>query len=121
MTEEELARLEALAAAATPGPWTERLDETRPDWRRVYGEGRDIAYMPPWATTVEPDAAFIAAARTAVPKLVAEVRRLREFTACQKCGGRILQKSVTCFPCHAAEHEAPATGATEAQAPEVSR
>ena len=72
--EADLAEWERLAAAATPGPWRQdpggragaRFDD-------VLADGSNIAE---W---IEPaDAAFIAASRTALPALVAEVRRLRE-------------------------------------------
>ena len=80
MTEAELAEIEALAKAATPGPW-----------KRVFGDGEYFVTSPtndednpvmsntdfyPAAVTAE-DQAFCAAARSAVPLLIAEVRRLR--------------------------------------------
>jgi hypothetical protein len=52
LTEDELRRLEALAATATPGPWQK---------------------IAPAA-----DLDFIAAARSYMPRLIREVRRLRE-------------------------------------------
>jgi hypothetical protein len=75
MTEQELQAIEALAAAATPGPWraeTDYRDDTTVLYTAVHeGEGWVVA-----EGTLVHDAAFIAAARTAVPALVAEVRRL---------------------------------------------
>ncbi|MFN7185996.1 MAG: hypothetical protein ACK5VE_06490 [Alphaproteobacteria bacterium] len=68
MTEQELADLDALAAAATPGPW-EQIDS------RAYSSGTGLQVC--LCNETDADAAFIAAARTAVPALVAEVRRLR--------------------------------------------
>lgn len=69
MTPEELASIEALANSATPGPW--RVDHSG-----------DVVYDEPYVGVVgvaenlsEDDAAFIAAARQAVPTLVAEVKR----------------------------------------------
>lgn len=73
---------EALAKAATEGPWVARQDKKRPDrclgihiegklWDEVVTTDSGI-YGPDM-----PTAAFIAAARAAVPALVEEVRRLR--------------------------------------------
>lgn len=70
-----LNELEALAGAATPGPWGIRRDrETGStfDWLTV------VADSGPCITgdhLSEPDAAFIAAARTAVPALIERVKR----------------------------------------------
>ena len=101
MTDERLAELERLCAAATPGPWAwgpHNSDEeyppnlqgypTEPDIRD--GGGKDVPvfawpevmyageYEGEYFIDVElPDAAFIAAARAALPELLAEVRRLR--------------------------------------------
>lgn len=78
MTQDELDRLEALAKAATPGPWYQ-VYEGSSDWT-VYGPDDDVksvANLHRWHQVECPDAAFIVAARDAVPALVAEVRRLR--------------------------------------------
>jgi len=74
MTEQELAELDALANAATPGPWG------------CTDEGEYGVFVEEFSTFVAEclgrknyamtNAAFIAAARTAVPELIAEVRRL---------------------------------------------
>lgn len=74
MTEQQLAELEALANAATPGPWQPQDDIG-------YGRGIEtLAYNEDVGVLFgEADAAFIASARTAVPKLIAEVRRLRKL------------------------------------------
>ena len=76
MSELDLDRLEALPTAASPGPWrtdpSERV-ETRPPntydvWRPFVGcVAENLTFA---------DAEFIAAAREAVPALIAEVRRL---------------------------------------------
>ncbi len=78
MTEEQLKEIEERAGAATPGPWVwapsigggvEVLNQIRPD-----GTMYEIG---PWREDFEPqDAYFIAAARTDVPDLVAEVQKL---------------------------------------------
>jgi hypothetical protein len=77
MTEDELKAIEARANAATPGPW----DTTSEDCIVAAGDnlcsaGMDGDYPGPKRTD---DAAFIAAARTDVPVLVAEVRRLQKL------------------------------------------
>lgn len=102
MDEGRLAELERLAAAATLGPWGyvfQPRSGSRGRARVVAGHPRGGLLIPPWVrglTTVadcgkrfEPpdrfphnrDAEFIAAARSAVPELVAEVRRLRALAA----------------------------------------
>lgn len=112
MTDEELGRLEALAAAATPGPW--RVDHhVSPDLEGLYvgtdvpGENETIAYYQSvadsFAEDLSPDAvrrlhadlAFIAAARTAVPALVAEVRRLRQELAGRCATSATFTRSLT--------------------------
>lgn len=74
ITEAELAELEHLATAATPGPWVKHVkhfaDGTK--WERL--ETEDGALL--WDMS-EQDVDFAAAARTAVPKLTGEVRRLQ--------------------------------------------
>ena len=76
MTDDELLTIEALADAATMGPWQERY--------RPGSAGYDVARRGSTALVgslpmLKQDAAFIAAARTAVPALIAEVRRLRDL------------------------------------------
>lgn len=71
MTEAQLAEIEARANAATPGPWTADNEYDEP---AVVGpDNRDLALF----VETDADAAFLANARTDVPALVAEVRRLR--------------------------------------------
>jgi hypothetical protein len=84
MTEDDLRTIEARAEAATPGPWRQG-DIAAGDLPvaggcfsvEIYGATDD-----PYAVLAEceheADASFIAAARTDIPALVAEVRRLRE-------------------------------------------
>ena len=87
MTQQELDALKALADAATPGPWLPSHNVDAPsdgNWepdnpeREGRGEGPTLTGLyrdvKAWA---EADAAFIAAAREAVPALLAEVQRLR--------------------------------------------
>lgn len=97
MTEQELAEYDALANAATPGPWF--LHGKRADYEDDFvwaprDQSADSPYHPLAQQLAEgygiesvchvaasenwdADRAFIAAARSAVPALVAEVRRLR--------------------------------------------
>lgn len=72
--EERLKELEALAEKASPGPWDACRDEfvgwtvNSASWEVGLIGQHDAA---------PPDAAFIAAAREAVPWLISELRRLR--------------------------------------------
>jgi len=85
MTDEDLRAAKALCEAATRGPW---------QWREEYGSValhsltvgpfQSVAMAESCGTqnssimVDDPDAAFIADARTLVPQLIAEVERLRE-------------------------------------------
>lgn len=78
--EAKLAELERLASEATPGPWRqEKSLDNRIDVVHSDHVTTPVAYYAVQTFEIPrpPDAAFIAAARTAVPDLVAEVRRLR--------------------------------------------
>jgi hypothetical protein len=89
MSDERLAELDALAAAATPGPWEAVKGETHEDFFQVIDTptGCEIIDTENYGCASDPspdyvffspgNARFIAAARLAVPELVAEVRRLR--------------------------------------------
>jgi hypothetical protein len=82
---EELAELEALTAAATPGPWVAHIEAEAP----IGGESMigldglqgdfppDMYVRHDGQTAPTADIKFIAAARNYVPRLLAEVRRLR--------------------------------------------
>lgn len=73
----DLDRLETLAMKATPGPWLAQY-EVADEWIGVTGAGR-WTLCPQVATLErggEDDAAFIEAARTAVPELIARIREL---------------------------------------------
>jgi hypothetical protein len=91
MTEDELQAIEARANAATPGPWeVEQKDCTV--LRAPNGPPADQSLMGdeqyyPWTPDRIEDWQFIASARTDVPALVAEVRRLRAL--CRR-GGELL-------------------------------
>ncbi len=89
MTVEELQEWANLAEAATPGPWwvnkyatdmscTEHEVGVRTDDMILASMGIDDVAMP--------DASFIAAARDAVPALIAEVRRLQAELAAVPVG-----------------------------------
>ena len=77
MTElEKLAQWSALADAATPGPW-----ETGEEDGMIYVADDSSADSVAYCGCSLRDAAFIAAARAAVPALLAEVERLRDELA----------------------------------------
>ncbi len=81
MTEEELTAIEGRANAATLGPWATH-DQGRYDYSICRDHGDSTCQ--PLFERIGPvdnciDGVFIAAARTDVPALVAEVRRLREL------------------------------------------
>ena len=91
MIEEELSELEELCNAATPGPW-EWIEDDEGDWELVSGTPEQIMQQQEEAVVyvdlmpalrrdvvkaLEEDRAFIAEARTAVPALIAKVRRLQ--------------------------------------------
>lgn len=83
MTNEELDALQALCDGATPGPWrTEDVGE--PPKRRWVVDAKYRCVAGGTAGGIGPrafDADFIAAARTALPALIAEVRRLTDENA----------------------------------------
>ena len=84
MSDDELAAIEARANAATLGPWRvlrqKKKTAINPWWRLCietpikHGPGAWVARI---SNDLVPDAEFIAAARTDVPALLAEVRRLQ--------------------------------------------
>lgn len=82
--------LEALASAATPGPWEAGEpnnwgDDDDIPQSGVMVNGTPITWDDHSGDVFNPaDAEFIAAARTAVPELIAEVRRLRDVVEQQK-------------------------------------
>ena len=84
LTDEELAEFEALTAAATPGPWIANIEEEAPIGGESMISIRAPGDFPPdmyvyhdGGTAPAADLKFIAAARNYVPRLIAEVRRLR--------------------------------------------
>lgn len=97
MTDDELAAIEARCKKATPGPWNPPSNydhERHPNvlLRRSIARdvlvlvnpryGRHLQHIPDEAfEQAGADAAFIAAARSDIPALLAEVRRLREIVA----------------------------------------
>lgn len=106
MTDAELAELERLCEVATPGPWEWEAGMFTGAAGRPYN--LQVRVASPWGEgelhphvllkTVngwEPkdsDAAFIAAARTAVPALIAEVRRLRDALESEWYGAPLTDK-----------------------------
>jgi hypothetical protein len=76
LSEAELDAIEARAAAALPGPWQgDPLTGTMV----VDQRGREIVSCLAYPADALPTVEFIAQARTDVPRLVAEVRHLREL------------------------------------------
>jgi len=76
LSDEELARLERLSEAATPGPWTSSL-EGRDHWggsHFLLTPNGDIELS---LGASDADYDFIAAARTLMPRLLQELRALR--------------------------------------------
>jgi len=75
MTDDELERLQQLCDAATAGPWTASIEGRDHDAGSSFiaTVGDDIELI--GATHADYD--FIASARQAVPRLLAEVRSLR--------------------------------------------
>jgi hypothetical protein len=96
LTDAELSELERLDREATPGPWDTDLETSA---GRCWVDSRRHQNMlaeplfnvrPPSARHMEQrerDASFIAAARNALPKLLAEIRELRAEIAkrCRDC------------------------------------
>jgi hypothetical protein len=76
LTDQELVQIEKRCAAATPGPWRSYVEgrdhQSGSDFIRTQGDDIELS----GATTDDQD--FIAHAREDLPRLVAEVRRLRE-------------------------------------------
>lgn len=72
----DLDAIRALAEAATPGPWRVGDGGDYFEWEVVIAPHLPTLELSESADGAE-DAAFIAAARTAVPALLAEVDRLR--------------------------------------------
>lgn len=94
LTDAELAEITEREQKATPGPWV----ASPPSWRRLRGPYRTAITVGPRHTVANalthappdldsppaepgPDAVFIAHARTDIPRLLAEVRALREELA----------------------------------------
>jgi len=79
MSDDELARWRALADAATPGPWLPAGSTHPLCLGGVYErEGEVVERI--LTDRPDADAAFIATAREAMPRLLAEVARLRALT-----------------------------------------
>ncbi|MBP0448456.1 hypothetical protein J5Y04_02670 [Kitasatospora sp. RG8] len=98
LTDDELTAIERRAAAAAPGPWKAHLEgqgiggesfiQVRPDadpddeiYVRRYVGNAELGSRHP---ELHADLEFIASARSDVPRLVAEVRRLQGALARQR-------------------------------------
>lgn len=98
MKEEELKALEKLCAEATPGPWdANERSPCKADGVQVWSEAGLIGETAPAVIDQRrpaSDADFIAAARTALPQLLSEVRKLMtalalvEWGSCDGCGNK---------------------------------
>jgi hypothetical protein len=71
LSDERLAEIESRCAAATPGPWAQS-DWWLPWLQWLWSQARKA-----WGVKADHDFTFIAHARSDVPELLAEVRRLR--------------------------------------------
>jgi hypothetical protein len=87
MTPEQLTEIELRAAAATPGPWQVlsacppgKHDRDKDEMWVGTSDRVTIAILGERYTTAPAEAEFIAHARTDVPALVTEIRRLRAIT-----------------------------------------
>ncbi len=78
MTEAELITIEARANSATPGPWRRLVGMIEGKFNSVCHLALEVEVTADAKGRPIEDAFFIAHARMDVPKLVAEVRRLRE-------------------------------------------
>lgn len=90
ITNDELDRLEALDKAATPGPWlpgedgdgyqvvTNATGEIKIAMEPMGYSEASGSWSTYWGKDVEADFRLLAAARTALPALIAEVRSLRQ-------------------------------------------
>lgn len=94
MTDEELVNLEALADAATPGPWvfikdrsTDRIESLSPESDHYVASGTCYGDL----GIENEDAEFICAARHAVPSLIDSVRALRSTLAKEIASRRELE------------------------------
>jgi hypothetical protein len=86
MLDARLAEIEALAGEATPGPWEAQLNYQRKTGQLARAQlvrppkpGSNVANVKAWTLDNVDDLQFVAAARTAVPELLAEIHRLREL------------------------------------------
>lgn len=122
MTPDELAAVEARAAAATPGPWVmevrdeafvflmgsalQRRANHQVQHSFEYEHGLDPEEQREQYAEAEANARLIAAARADVPELVAEVRRLQEPCNCKTiiaCGRSSVSDDVEAY--YAAERD----------------
>lgn len=80
LSDSELDAIQARADAATEGPWYVKIGEHH-HTLMVWTKDETFAHAALLSCFFETDAAFIAAARTDVPALLAECRRLRKIEA----------------------------------------
>ncbi len=70
MTDEQLQEWQAATDAATPGPWSD-------DGEGIYSDATGEMIGDTWGPDAYENAAFIIAARTAMPALLAEAAKVR--------------------------------------------
>ena len=73
ITTEEIQALRALCEKATPGPWSTEIDDPCSPWYVLSDDGDLTA-----TALMYSDAAFIAASRAAVPRLLDEIEHERQ-------------------------------------------
>jgi len=94
----DLDELQRLCDAATPGPW--KFGDGYA-WFTVDGpDGREVCETGDATDAAHHDGAFIAAARDALPKLIAEVRRLREAERVNRLWIPAARRNAICFACN---------------------
>lgn len=81
MTDQELEQIEKSAEAATPGKWFQCMATIVGADSLFVAELISDQHTDKRVSAINADGRFIALAREAVPKLVAEVKRLREYAA----------------------------------------
>lgn len=76
LSDQDLAAIEERCSKATPGPW---IVARGPEWSAVKGAiGHELLKISGVNHGSGPNAAFIASSREDVPKLIEEVKRLRD-------------------------------------------
>jgi hypothetical protein len=113
MDKERLEELKRLCEDATPGPWEDCLDQLNAPSATVidheWGPPTPNAPEGTYASVTRADADFIAASRTALPELIAEVEFLTKVAEQMRAFAKIGSdgKWLTCTGCKAPEYGDP--------------